>query len=291
MKITLGLVQLSYQHNYQDNMENIITQIRGAEALGANLVLLPELHNSHYFCQTADPENLNLAETIPGPSTQIFSQLAKELKIVLVASLYEKSTNGVYYNTAVVFETDGEIAGIYRKMHIPDDPGYYEKYYFTPSNLGFTPIQTSLGKLGILICWDQWFPEAARCMALAGADILLYPTAIGFSPEDTEEEKLKQLDAWMTVQRSHAVANSIPVAACNRTGFEPDPSKHTQGIDFWGSSFITGHQGEFLEIAATGSETILTTEIDLKNRDSVQRVWPYFRDRRIDAYDKITTRS
>lgn len=290
MKVNLAVIQLSYKNNHQDNMANMINQIRGAKTLGANLVLLPELHNSHYFCQTADPENLNLAETIPGPSTKVFSELAKELEIVLVTSLYEKAGNGVYYNTSVVFETDGEIAGIYRKMHIPDDPGYYEKYYFTPSNLGFNPIQTSLGKLGILICWDQWFPEAARCMALAGADILLYPTAIGFAPEDTEEEKLKQLDAWMTVQRSHAVANSLPVAACNRTGFEADPSNQTQGIDFWGSSFITGHQGEFLEIASTGAETILITEIDLQNRDSVQRVWPYFRDRRVDAYDRIGNR-
>lgn len=290
MNFNLGLVQLSYKGNHQDNLNNIITQVRGAKALGANLVLLPELHNSHYFCQTADPENLNLAETIPGPSTKIFSELAKELEVVLVTSLYEKANNGVYYNTAVVFESNGDIAGTYRKMHIPDDPGYYEKYYFTPGNLGFNPIQTSLGKLGILVCWDQWFPEAARCMVLAGADILLYPTAIGFAPEDDEKTKLKQLDAWVTVQRAHAVANSVPVAACNRTGLELDPSKQTNGTDFWGSSFITGHQGELLKIAATDSETILIAEIDLKQRDAVQRIWPYFRDRRIDAYDKIPTR-
>ena len=290
MKITLGLVQLSYKKNADDNIKNIIIQVRGAKALGANLVLLPELHNSQYFCQTADPENLNLAETIPGPSTEIFSELAKELEIVLVTSLYEKAGNGVYYNTSVVFEADGTIAGIYRKMHIPDDPGYYEKYYFTPSNLGFNPIQTSLGKLGILICWDQWFPEAARCMALAGAEILLYPTAIGFAPEDPDELKQKQLDAWTTVQRAHAIANTLPVAACNRTGFEPDPSKQTNGIDFWGSSFIAGHQGELLKIASTQSETILISEIDLNKRNSIQRVWPYFRDRRIDAYSKIMNR-
>lgn len=285
--LTVGLVQ----HKACNNLKSSIAGIQQAAGKGAKLIVLQELHAGPYFCQTANPDNFKLAETIPGPSTNQLSQIAKECSVVIVASLFENRGQGVYHNTAVVFDTDGSIAGKYRKMHIPDDPGYYEKYYFTPGDLGFTPIKTSLGTLGVLICWDQWFPEAARLMALAGAELLIYPTAIGFAPEDSEAEKQRQLDAWITIQRSHAIANTMPVIACNRTGFEPDPSGQTEGIHFWGSSFICGPQGELLSKASIENEDVLTHTLDMTKQEKVQTIWPYLRDRRIDAYQDLLKRS
>ncbi|SFR48451.1 N-carbamoylputrescine amidase [Marinobacter daqiaonensis] len=271
--------------------------VRQAAAQGANLVVLQELHSTLYFCQTEDVEVFELAEPVPGPTTERLGALAAELGIVLVGSVFERRMNGVYHNTAVVFETDGTIAGIYRKMHIPDDPGFYEKFFFTPGDAtfnngqsGFTPIQTSVGKLGVLVCWDQWYPEAARLMALAGAEILIYPTAIGWDHTDEPEEQARQLEAWVTVQRGHAVANNLPVVAPNRVGSEPDPSGHTSGIQFWGNSFICGPQGEFLARADENSETVLIGEIDRRCSESVRRIWPHLRDRRIDAYGDILKR-
>jgi N-carbamoylputrescine amidase len=257
---------------------------------GAELIVLQELHNGLYFCQTENTEMFDQAETIPGKSTDIFGKLAAELGVVIVLSLFEKRAAGLYHNTSVVLEKDGTIAGKYRKMHIPDDPAYYEKFYFTPGDLGFQPIETSVGKLGVLICWDQWYPEAARLMALAGAEVLIYPTAIGMESTDTDEEKQRQLDAWITVQRGHAIANGLPVISVNRTGYEPDPSGHTNGIAFWGNSFVCGAQGEFLYQAPADEEVEQVVEIDKNRTENVRRWWPFFRDRRIDAFGEITKR-
>ena len=271
--------------------------IRQAATDGAQLVVLQELHATLYFCQTEDTSVFELAEPIPGPTSRRLSAMAAELGIVLVGSIFERRMNGVYHNTAVVFERDGNIAGLYRKMHIPDDPGFYEKFYFTPGDAsfndgrnGFTPIDTSVGRLGVLVCWDQWYPEAARLMALAGAEVLIYPTAIGWDVTDDPEEQARQLDAWVTVQRGHAVANNLPVIAPNRVGTEPDPSGNSDGIRFWGNSFICGPQGEFLARADDKSETLLSATINRSRSESIRRIWPYFRDRRIDAYGDILKR-
>ncbi len=289
-EITIGLVQHGCTRNRHDNLQRSYQGIRQAAEQGAELVVLQELHTGPYFCQTENSDNFDLGETIPGPSTDSFGHLARELDIVLVLSLFEKRAAGLYHNTAVVLENDGSIAGIYRKMHIPDDPGYYEKFYFTPGDLGFAPISTSVANLGVLVCWDQWYPEAARLMALAGADLLIYPTAIGFDPNDTQEEQQRQRNAWVTIQRSHAIANGIPVVAVNRTGFEPDPSGVTAGAQFWGSSFVAGCQGEILAQAASDNEEVLCTTLDLQRTEQVRRIWPFLRDRRIDAYADLTKR-
>ncbi|HYQ92107.1 MAG TPA: carbon-nitrogen hydrolase [Candidatus Competibacteraceae bacterium] len=288
--LSVGLIQQSCTNDRATNLAASITGIREAAARGAQLVLLQELHSGPYFCQTEDTTCFDLAEPIPGPSSEQLGAVSKELGIVLVASLFERRTPGLYHNTAVVLERDGRIAGKYRKMHIPDDPGYYEKFYFTPGDLGFTPVSTSVGKLGVLVCWDQWYPEAARLMALAGAEILLYPTAIGWNPEDDAAEQQRQRDAWITIQRAHAIANGIPVVVCNRVGFEPDPSGHTAGALFWGSSFVAGPQGEILASAPTDAASVLTAEVDLGRSETVRRLWPYLRDRRIDAYAGLVKR-
>jgi len=285
-----GLIQQANVQDTEANKSKLAANIAWCAENEAKLVVLQELHNSLYFCQTENTALFDLAETIPGSSTAFYSQLAKQHKVVLVASLFEKRSAGIYHNTAVVFEKDGSIAGKYRKMHIPDDPAYYEKFYFTPGDLGFEPIQTSVGKLGVLVCWDQWYPEAARLMALAGADLLIYPTAIGYESSDDEDEKKRQLDAWMISQRAHAVANGIPVVVVNRTGFEPDPSGQTNGITFWGNSFVAGPQGEIVAIAPESEETNLIVEIDIKRSEAVRRWWPFLRDRRIDAYGDLTKR-
>ena len=274
----------------QDNISRLAKNIRDLARRGAQLIVLQELHNSLYFCQVEDVNNFGLAETIPGPSTDFFGQLAQELGIVIVTSLFEKRAPGLYHNTAVVIEKDGSIAGIYRKMHIPDDPAYYEKFYFTPGDLGFHPIETSVGRLGVLICWDQWYPEAARLMALQGAQILIYPTAIGYESSDSKEEQQRQRDAWTTVQRGHAVANGLPVITVNRVGLEPDPSGQTNGIQFWGSSFAVGPQGELHYQACDDDEESIVIDIDLDHSEQVRRWWPFLRDRRIDSYDDITKR-
>lgn len=271
------------------NKKDLEKGIREAAAKGAELVVLQELHNSLYFCQVESTDNFDLAEPIPGPSTEFFGALAKECEIVLVTSLFEKRAAGLYHNTAVVFEKDGSIAGKYRKMHIPDDPAYYEKFYFTPGDLGFHPIKTSVGMLGVQVCWDQWYPEGARLMALQGAELLIYPTAIGWESSDTEEEKTRQLGAWQTVQRGHAVANGLPVIAVNRCGWEEDPSGQTNGISFWGHSFVAGPQGEFLAEAGTNPE-LLIVDIDLKRSENVRRWWPFLRDRRIEEFSGLTKR-
>jgi N-carbamoylputrescine amidase len=272
------------------NIQKITSEIKKCAASGADLVVLQELHNSLYFCQTEDPRTFDLAETIPGPSTDLYSQIAKENSIVLVTSLFEKRAPGLYHNTAVVFEKDGSIAGKYRKMHIPDDPAYYEKFYFTPGDLGFSPIKTSVGNLGVLVCWDQWYPEAARLMALAGADILIYPTAIGWESTDSADEKERQLNSWMISQRGHAVANGLPVISVNRTGFEADQSGATNGITFWGNSFVAGPQGELIQQFAADREQTEVVSINYSRSEEVRRMWPFFRDRRIDAYEDILKR-
>lgn len=272
------------------NLETSLRGVREAAGLGAELVLLPELHLGPYFCQTEDCSRFDLAETIPGTATETLGALAKELNVVIVASLFERRAPGLYHNTAVVLERDGTLVGKYRKMHIPDDPGYYEKFYFTPGDLGFKPIQTSVGRLGVLVCWDQWYPEAARLMALAGADILLYPTAIGWNPADDEAEKQRQLEAWVTVQRGHAVANGLPAIACNRIGHEPDPSGQSEGILFWGNSFAAGPQGEFLCRGNDTEARVFLVEIDRKRSENVRRIWPFLRDRRIEEYAGLTRR-
>lgn len=264
--------------------------VREAAAAGAKLVLLQELHAGPYFCQVEDVACFDLAEPIPGPGTDFLGALAKECGVVLVASLFERRAPGLYHNTAVIFERDGTIAGRYRKMHIPDDPAYYEKFYFTPGDLGFTPVETSVGTLGVLVCWDQWYPEAARLMALAGADLLLYPTAIGWDPRDEPDEKQRQREAWITVQRAHAVANGLPVLVANRIGHEPDPSGHGPGLQFWGSSFVAGPQGERLAEATQAQAQVLLADIDLRRSEDVRRIWPFLRDRRIDAYGEILRR-
>lgn len=289
-RLTVGLIQQHCDVAREKSLANSIAGIKAAAAKGAKLILLPELHTSLYFCQSEDHQHFDLAEQIPGPTTELLGQLAKELQVVIVASLFERRAAGIYHNTAVVLEKDGSIAGKYRKMHIPDDPGYYEKFYFTPGDLGFKPISTSIGKLGILICWDQWFPEAARLMALAGADILLYPTAIGWVPVDDRAEQMRQRDAWILAQRAHAIHNGLPVMVCNRVGWEPNPEKANEGITFWGSSFITGPQGEILAEAPSDQPAILTVEIDLARSETVRRYWPYLRDRRIDAYEGLLHR-
>ena len=290
MTLKTALIQ---QHNVadtQDNIRRLTNSIKDAADQGAQLVVLQELHNSLYFCQTEDVNQFDLAEPIPGPSTDYYAQLAKEQGIVLVTSLFERRAAGLYHNTAVVFDKDGTIAGCYRKMHIPDDPAYYEKFYFTPGDLGFHPIDTSVGRLGVLVCWDQWFPEAARLMALQGAQILIYPTAIGYETTDTPEEQQRQREAWTTVQRGHAVANGLPVVAVNRVGFEPDPSKQTNGIQFWGSSFVAGPQGELLYRAPDNEEALALVDIDLQHSEQVRRWWPFLRDRRIDQYGDLLKR-
>lgn len=285
----VGIIQQANSSDINSNIIKLQDKIRALANEGADLIVMQELHNGLYFCQTEDPDVFDQAETIPGPSTNIFGNLAKELGVVIVLSLFEKRAAGLYHNTAVVIEKDGTIAGKYRKMHIPDDPAYYEKFYFTPGDLGFHPIDTSVGRLGVLVCWDQWYPEAARLMAMSGAEVLIYPTAIGWESTDDDDEKQRQLDAWITIQRGHAVANGIPVIAVNRTGFEADPSGVTNGINFWGNSFICGPQGEFLYHANEGEETRIV-EIDKKRTENVRRWWPFFRDRRIDDYDNLTKR-
>ena len=285
-----ALIQQSNGADISANINKLERNIANVAAQGAQLVVLQELHNSLYFCQTENTDVFDLAETIPGPSTTWLSRLAKDLKLVIVASLFEKRAPGLYHNTAVVFENDGTIAGKYRKMHIPDDPAYYEKFYFTPGDLGFEPINTSLGRLGVLVCWDQWYPEAARLMALAGADILIYPTAIGWESTDADDEKKRQQDAWIISQRGHAVANGLPLISVNRVGYEADPSGQTGGIHFWGNSFVAGPQGEILAEAGMAADENLLVEIDLKRSESVRRIWPFLRDRRIDAYGNIVKR-
>ena len=289
-ELKIGILQ---QHNVAEIKTNIMRLAEGITDLakrGAELVILQELHNSLYFCQTEDVNLFDLAEPIPGPSTRFFGELAKELGIVIVTSLFERRAPGLYHNTAVVIERDGTIAGKYRKMHIPDDPAYYEKFYFTPGDLGFKPIETSVGKLGVMVCWDQWYPEAARLMTLAGAEILIYPTAIGYAATDTPEEQQRQREAWTTVQRGHAVANGLPVVAVNRVGYEPDPSGLTDGIEFWGSSFVAGPQGELLYRASDNEEESIVINIDMDHSENVRRWWPFLRDRRLDKYDDILKR-
>lgn len=286
----VGIAQLTCVKDTSKNIEHISQAIRKAASMGAELMVLQELHNSLYFCQTEDTTLFDLAEPIPGPSTEIYGRLAKELSMVIVTSLFERRAAGLYHNTAVVFEKDGSIAGKYRKMHIPDDPAYYEKFYFTPGDIGFRPIDTSVGRLGVQVCWDQWYPEGARLMALQGAELLIYPTAIGYESSDTPEEQERQREAWTTVQRGHAVANGLPVIAVNRTGHEPDPSGQTNGISFWGSSFIAGPQGEFLYRAPKDEEVVEVVDIDMKRCENVRRWWPFLRDRRIDEFYELTNR-
>ena len=285
-----GIIQQHNTSDVKDNMARLRQKIEALAAQGAKLIVLQELHNSLYFCQTECVDNFDLAETIPGPSTRFFGEIARRLGVVIVTSLFERRAPGLYHNTAVVLENDGSIAECYRKMHIPDDPAYYEKFYFTPGDMGFKPINTSVGKLGIMVCWDQWFPEAARLMALAGADMLIYPTAIGYESSDTPDEQQRQREAWTTVQRGHAVANGLPVVAVNRVGLEEDPSKQTHGILFWGSSFVAGPQGELLYRAEADKETEHVIDIDLEHSEQVRRWWPFLRDRRIDKYEQITRR-
>lgn len=287
----IGIVQRSCGPDRRANIAGLTEMIRDCARQGAELVVLQELHNGLYFCQTEDPALFDQAEPIPGPSTETFGALARELGVVLVLSLFERRMAGLYHNTAVVLERDGTLAGKYRKMHIPDDPAYYEKFYFTPGDLGFTPIDTSVGRLGVLVCWDQWYPEAARLMALAGADLLIYPTAIGWESSDSASEKARQRDAWVTVQRAHAIANGLPVVSVNRTGFEPDPSGATGGIQFWGGSFVAGPQGELLAQAPADQAAALVVEVDLARTETVRRMWPFFRDRRIDAFGGLTRRA
>jgi N-carbamoylputrescine amidase len=287
--LRVGLIQHSCESNCEANLKTSIAGIRDAARQGAKLVVLQELHATPYFCQQEDTRHFDLAETLPGPSSERLSAVARECGVVIVASLFERRAAGLYHNTAVVLDKDGSLAGRYRKMHIPDDPGYYEKFYFTPGDLGFEPITTSVGRLGVLVCWDQWFPEAARLMALSGADLLLYPTAIGWNPDDDRQEQTRQRDAWLTVQRAHAVANGLPVLACNRVGFEPDSSGQTSGIQFWGTSFVAGPQGEILATAGDGA-AVLIADVDMARSETVRRIWPYLRDRRIDAYQPLLLR-
>lgn len=289
MILKVGIIQQACSEDKADNRARIAAKAAKLAADGAQLVVLQELHDTHYFCQHENIELCALAEPIPGEATDFYSKVARDNGIVLVTSLFERRAPGLYHNTAVVFETDGSLAGKYRKMHIPDDPAYYEKFYFTPGDLGFNPIHTSLGKLGVLVCWDQWYPEAARMMALAGAEILIYPTAIGWESSDEDGEKARQHDAWVTIQRGHAIANGLPVVAVNRVGFEKDPTGLTAGIQFWGTSFVAGPQGEFL-FKADDSETTAIVDVDLTRSEHVRRWWPFLRDRRIDAYDELSLR-
>lgn len=286
----IGIIQQHNTADIKDNMARLAERIAECAKAGADLVVLQEIHNGLYFCQVEDVDIFDQAEPIPGPSTHFFGQVAREHGVVLVLSLFERRAPGLYHNTSVVLEGDGSIAGKYRKMHIPDDPAYYEKFYFTPGDMGFEPINTSVGRLGVLVCWDQWYPEAARLMALSGADLLIYPTAIGYESSDTADEQRRQREAWTTIQRSHAVANGIPVVSVNRVGYEADPSGVTGGISFWGQSFIAGPQGEILEMLSTEKEEIAVVEVDMKRSEQVRRWWPFFRDRRIDAYGDLTKR-
>ena len=288
--LKVGLVQQTCTDNLEQNLKKIYDNIHDCASKGAELIVLQELHNSLYFCQTENTNLFDLAETIPGPSTDFCSDVAKELGKALVTSLFEKRAPGLYHNTAVVFDKDGSIAGKYRKMHIPDDPAYYEKFYFAPGDIGFEPIKTSIGKLGVLVCWDQWYPEAARLMALKGADILIYPTAIGTESSDPKEEQDRQRNAWIISQRGHAVANGLPVISVNRVGWEPDPSAQTNGITFWGNSFVAGPQGEFLYEASNDKEENIVVDVDLERSENVRRLCPFLRDRRIDAYEGIVKR-
>jgi len=287
--LNVALVQQANQGDVHRNRAYIAEHVAIAAASGARLVLLQELHNERYFCQTEDTTAFDLAEPVPGPTTDFLGELARRHRVVLVGSIFERRAAGLYHNTAVVLETDGSLAGKYRKMHIPDDPGFYEKFYFTPGDLGFTPIDTSVGRLGVLVCWDQWYPEAARLIATAGAEILLYPTAIGWDRTDSQQEQQRQLDAWQTIQRSHAVANGIPILSCNRVGFEASPQAGDPGIEFWGHSFVAGPQGELLAEAGRKPE-ILLAEVDLSRSEAIRRIWPFLRDRRIDAYDGLKQR-
>jgi len=288
--LTVALVQQACGSSREANLDASIRAIREAASQGAELILLPELHLGPYFCQVEDTANFELAEPIPGPTCDSLGTIARELGVVIVGSLFERRAPGLYHNTAVVLERDGSLVGKYRKMHIPDDPGYYEKFYFTPGDLGFRPIETSAGRLGILVCWDQWYPEAARLMALAGADLLLYPTAIGWNPDDKADEQERQLNAWVTIQRGHAIANGLPVLACNRIGHEADPSPNSRGIQFWGSSFAAGPQGEFLARAKADESRVLIVAIDRARSESVRRIWPFLRDRRIEDYAGLVKR-
>ena len=289
-ELKIGMLQQHNTADIEDNLHRLADGITDLARRGAELIVLQELHNSLYFCQVEDVDNFDLAEPIPGPSTGFYGQLAKHLNVVIVTSLFEKRAPGLYHNTAVVIERDGSIAGKYRKMHIPDDPAYYEKFYFTPGDLGFHPIDTSVGRLGVLVCWDQWYPEAARLMSLQGAEMLIYPTAIGYADNDTPEEQQRQREAWTTVQRGHAVANGIPVITVNRVGLEHDPSGHTAGIQFWGSSFVAGPQGELHYRASESEEESIIVNINLDHSEQVRRWWPFLRDRRIDEYGDITRR-
>ncbi len=289
-KIKIGFLQQRNTADTADNIKRLTEGINDLARRGAQLVVLQELHNSLYFCQEENVDNFNLAEPIPGESTRLFGEVARQCGVVIVTSLFERRAPGLYHNTAVVIDTDGTIAGKYRKMHIPDDPAYYEKFYFTPGDLGFHPIDTSLGRLGVMVCWDQWYPEAARLMALQGAEILIYPTAIGYAASDPHDEQQRQREAWTTVQRGHAVANGLPVVTVNRTGFEADPSKLTPGIQFWGSSMVVGPQGEMLYRASESEEESTVVEVDLSHSEDVRRWWPFLRDRRIEAYGDITRR-
>ncbi|MBQ0047365.1 MAG: carbon-nitrogen hydrolase [Prevotellaceae bacterium] len=286
----VGIIQQTCSESINSNKNKLADNIRKAASEGAELIVLQELHNSLYFCQTENTALFDLAEPIPGPSTEFFGKLAKELSVVIVTSLFEKRAAGLYHNTAVVLEKDGSIAGKYRKMHIPDDPAYYEKFYFTPGDIGFHPIDTSVGRLGVQVCWDQWYPEGARLMALQGAELLIYPTAIGYESSDTPEEQERQREAWTTVQRGHAVANGLPVISVNRTGHEPDPSGQTNGIQFWGSSFIAGAQGEFLYRAPKDEEIVKVIDIDMQRSENVRRWWPFLRDRRIEEFSELSKR-
>lgn len=288
--LTVAVVQHSCRNDYQSNLDTTRAAIADAAGQGARLVLLQELHSSVYFCQSEDSDCFDLAEPIPGQTTNTLSELAKEYKIVIVGSVFERRAAGIYHNTAVVLDSDGSLAGQYRKMHIPDDPGYHEKFYFTPGDTGFRPIDTSVGKLGVLVCWDQWYPEAARLMALHGADLLLYPTAIGWDPGDDDEEKQLQLDSWRVIQRSHAIANGLPLVCANRCGLEADPGSQSNGIEFWGNSFIAGPQGEVIAFAPANSAKTLVASLDMTQAEKIRRLWPFFRDRRIDAYDDLLRR-
>jgi N-carbamoylputrescine amidase len=286
----IGIIQQHNNADIADNISRLTESITDLAKQGAQLIVMQELHNSLYFCQTEDVDHFNLAETIPGPSTERFGKIARDNNVVIVTSLFEKRAAGLYHNTAVVIDKDGTIAGKYRKMHIPDDPAYYEKFYFTPGDLGFHPIKTSIGNLGILVCWDQWYPEAARLMALQGADMLIYPTAIGFESSDTKEEQQRQRMAWQTVQRGHAIANGLPVISVNRVGYEPDPTGQTKGIQFWGTSFVAGPQGEICYEASDEKEDNAIVDVDMERSENVRRWWPFLRDRRIDEYGDITRR-
>lgn len=289
-KLPVGIVQHSFIEDIDFNRARNLTAIENLASEGARLVVLSELHDSLYFCQTENVDNFDLAQTLPGDFTEFYGSAAANNNVVIVTSTFERRAPGLYHNTAVVFETDGSVAGIYRKMHIPDDPGFFEKFYFTPGDLGFEPIDTSIGRLGVLVCWDQWYPEAARLMAMRGAEVLIYPTAIGWNPDDPQDEKERQREAWITVQRGHAVANGLPVISVNRCGFEEDPSSQTSGIDFWGSSFVAGPQGEFLFEASDNAPVEEVVEVDLGRSEDVRRWWPFLRDRRIENYGEITKR-